>query len=68
MKTVILDFHTDEQAEKFFRAFSGRFTEEERESNSDLKTSKVIDELMLHCEVGSVHTKEEDAAYTIDLN
>lgn len=63
MKTVILDFETDEQAERFFEAFAG--IESDKEISVNIKTNKAIDDLLEFCEVTSVATKKESSAYTI---
>jgi len=64
MKTVILDFETDEQAEKFFSAFAGIGGIDEDIQKHDA-VENAIDNLFAFCDVGHVSTKEENAAYTI---
>ncbi len=63
MKTVILDFETDEQAERFFEAFSG--VNGDKDILLKEKTEKAVDDLLEFCDVGHVSTKTESAAYTI---
>lgn len=63
MKTVILNFHTDEQAERFFEAFEG--VKSDKGIDMQEITEKSIDNLLLFCDVESISTREEESAYII---
>lgn len=63
MKTVILDFDTDEQAERFFEAFSG--VNGDKDIESAIQTERAVDNLLEFCDVTSVTTRVEENAYTI---
>lgn len=68
MTRVIIDFETQEQAEKFFGLFDDRgYGLDDEAIPKAEKAKQIINDAMTFCGIDVVNTKEENDYYHIEL-